>query len=400
MLGASIEYYDIALYGYMAPVLAPIFFPFLDKTTSYFAYFLFEFIVAIFQFLGAKLFGSFGDKQGRKSAMFNSMLGISIATFTICLLPTYQQIGIISTVLFFILRILQRFFLGAEYNGGAIYCLEHENDTKQHGVVSSLYCAFTVLGIILASIIAFICNKMGSEYFRIAYGFSFLLTVLILVLRKTIAETPVYLNIRKNVQLTSDYKTQKPILKIIVASLFFGLIYGIPTKVFNVLLPISLDISSNAIMLLNTLTLFLYGSLLIFAGIVSKKYSPQKLMLTVTFIASILSYPLILILSTGSWYAIIFIKIIFTILAAFFIAPFHAWTQALFIPNIRYRTISISYTLGKCISTFVISFIFIAYEYFNEIEILGILLSLFSIITMRFIYEKYFDETTKALSCH
>ena len=35
MLGASIEYYDIALYGYMAPVLVPIFFPFLDTTTSY-----------------------------------------------------------------------------------------------------------------------------------------------------------------------------------------------------------------------------------------------------------------------------------------------------------------------------------------------------------------------------
>ena len=317
MLGASIEYYDIALHGYMAPVLVPIFFPFLDTTTTYFAYFLFEFIAAIFQLLGANLFGSFGDKRGRKSAMFNSMLGISTATFTICLAPTYQQIGIISTVLFLILRVLQRFFLGAEYNGGAIYCLEHENDTKQHVVVSSLYCAFTVLGIILASVIAIICNKMGSEYFRIAYGFSLLLTVLILVLRKTIAETPVYPNKRKNVQLTSDYKSQKPIFKIIVASLFFGLIYGIPTKALNELLPTSLEISSNAIMLLNTLTLFLYGGLLIFAGIVSKKYSAQKLMLTVAFIASILSYPLILILSTKSWYAIIFIKIILTILAAF-----------------------------------------------------------------------------------
>lgn len=384
MLGASIEYYDIALYGYMAPVLVPIFFPFLDATTSYFAYFLFEFIAAIFQFFGAKLFGSFGDKYGRKPAMFNSMLGISIATFAICLLPTYKQIGIISTVLFFILRVLQRFFLGGEYNGGAIYCLEHENDTEQHGSISGLYCAFTVLGIILASIVAFICNKMGSEYFRIAYGFSFLLTVLILALRKSIAETPVYLNIRKNTQLAYNSKSQKPILKIVIASLFFGLIYGIPTKVFNILLPIALDISSHKIMLLNTLTLFLYGGLLIFAGILSKKYLPQKLMLT---------------LSTGSWYAIVFVKIVFTILASFFIAPFHAWTQELCPPNVRYRTISISYTFGKCISTLAISFIFIAYEYFKEIQILGILLSLFSIITVRFIYEKYFDATTKALSC-
>lgn len=45
----------------------------------------------------------------------------------------------------------------------------------------------------------------------------------------------------------------------------------------------------------------------------------------------------------------------------FLIALFHALTQALCISNIRYRTVSISYTLGKCISTFVISFVFTAY---------------------------------------
>ena len=150
MLGASIEYYDIALYGYMAPVLVQVFFPNLEKTTAYFIYFLFEFIAALFQFIGARFFGFIGDMKGRKPAMFSSMLGISIMTFAIGLLPTYEQIGWVATVFFLACRVLQRFFLGGEYNGGAIYCLEHEENHNRHGMVSGLYCAFTVLGVIFS----------------------------------------------------------------------------------------------------------------------------------------------------------------------------------------------------------------------------------------------------------
>lgn len=399
MFGASIEYYDLALYGYMAPVLVQVFFPALDKTTAYFLYFLFEFIAAIFQFIGASTFGSIGDKRGRRPAMYISMLGISVATFIICLLPTYKQVGIVATLLFMLLRILQRFFLGGEYNGGAIYCLEHESDSKKHGVISGLYCAFTVLGIILASLVALICNTMGTEYFRIAYAFSFFLMIITFKIRTSIKETPIYLKISQD-RSHDKIKAQKPILKIIVVAVFFGVIYSIPTKVFNALLPISMNISNNEIMLLNTFTLFIYAGLLVFAGVISEKYSVKKMMTAVAFIAFILSYPLISTLGSGSWITIIGVKVIFMALTAFFIGPFHSWAQSLTSPNNRYKTISTSYTIGKCISTLIISLTFIAYEYFNDIKILGILLSLVSIITVRFIYERSVERKTKALPCN
>ena len=65
MLGRGIEYYDLALYAYMAPTYTDLF-SFLD-TTPHFACFLFEFIAVIFQFLRAKLFGSLVINMGRKS---------------------------------------------------------------------------------------------------------------------------------------------------------------------------------------------------------------------------------------------------------------------------------------------------------------------------------------------
>ena len=89
--GASIEYYDIALYGYLAPVLTKVFFPHLPKLTAYFFYFFFEFIAHLFQILGARYYGIIGDSKGRKQALYKSMIGTSAITFVIGFLPTYEN---------------------------------------------------------------------------------------------------------------------------------------------------------------------------------------------------------------------------------------------------------------------------------------------------------------------
>ncbi len=386
MLGASIEYYDIALYGYMAPVLVQVFFPYLDKTTAYFLYFLFEFFAAIFQLAGANFFGFIGDKHGRKPAMYSSMLGMSCITFLMCMLPTYGQIGISATILFMIMRGLQSFFLGGEYNGGAIYLMEHENNHTKHDLISGLYCAFTVSGIVVASIIAFICNKMGSEYFRIAYAISFLLAFATYKMRLSLKETPAYTKYSKDISNTNTPK-KIFILKIVIASLFFGALYGLPTRILNALLPIAIGINSDQIMLLNTSCLILYMGLLILAGLSANKYGTKRVMKLAVIAVCILSYPLMMLIQTGYWVHIILAKIIFTILTATFIGPFHSWAQSMSNIHTRYKSISISYAIGKCFSTILLAFSFLIYDHFKNITVLGIILSFIAIVTTRIFYE-------------
>lgn len=410
MLGAAIEYYDIALYGYMAPILVPIFLPHIPKTHAYFYYFLFEFFAAIFQVIGAKFFGKIGDNFGRKKAMYYCLLGTSSISFLICILPTYNYVGIWATIMFALCRGLQCFFLGGEYNGGAIYCLEHENNQNKHGLVSGLYCALTVSGIIAAATITTIIHHFGNEYFRLAYVVSFFLTLLIYFQRRKIKETPEYLHIISNEdnidKILLSNTNSKPTVKntkwsptinyqfisIIIASIFFGMLYGLPTRIFNAILPIATGINTTQIMLINTLFLGVYMILLVFFGKLSDRIGTNTVMKNATIATIFIAYPVMYFLETKTLIAIIVAKGMFSVLTAAFIGPFHAWAQDLFITKSRYSNISIAYSLGKCCSTLLLAITILMFQYYENISSLSIVLIITAIITLR-IYKRRNHET-------
>lgn len=393
MLGAGIEYYDIALYGFMAPVLVNVFLPHLDKTTAYFYYFLFEFFAAICQYMGAKFFGKIGDKNGRKTAMYRAVLGTSIATFLICIVPTYETCGILATILFMSLRALQSFFLGGEFNGGAIYLLEHEKNSKKHGLISGLYCAFTVLGIVFASLVATLCNKFGNEYFRFAYAISFFLALITYRMRMNMKETPEYL---KNSSTKTLFK-KSSFLSIAVIILFFGVLYGMPTRIMNALLPMTGKIDSNQLMIINTIFLTFYMLLLILFGALSDKFSPVKILKSSVYSACLLAYPLMLLIESGSILNIILAKAGFALLAASCIGPFHAWAQQLYPTSHRYQRISEANAVGKCLSTIVLAFCVKIFDEYHSFTSLGFVLTTISLITIIIFYENPFKRKLEAV---
>lgn len=375
MLGASIEYYDIALYGYMAPVLVNVFLPTIPKASAYFIYFSFEFIAALVQVLGARFYGKMGDNFGRKNAMYYAMFGTSCATFAISILPTYQSLGLFAAFLFASARAMQAFFLGGEYNGGAIYCLEHEKDKQKHSFVSGLYCALTVSGIVAASVVASIVNAMGPEYFRIAYAISFILAAATFKIRSQIIETPEYLKAAEAPQKTtsvSDFR--RCFASIIIASLFFGMLYGLPTRVLNALLPMALGFGSTEVMVLNSVFLVFYMVLLVVFGAAGSKYGVQKVMRYAVIAAIILTYPMMLLIETKSFMGLVFAKAVFAALTAGFIGPFHAFAQDLFQTRARYKNISIAYSIGKCGSTLLLASSFLVYEHFQSLSSVGAIL--------------------------
>jgi MHS family proline/betaine transporter-like MFS transporter len=382
MLGSSIEYYDIALYGYMAPVLVNVFLPAWPKTTAYFIYFLFEFFAALCQVAGARFYGKMGDTHGRKNAMYYAMIGTSCATFAISCLPTYHTLGIYAAILFASARASQAFFLGGEYNGGAIYCLEHEKDESKHSLISGLYCALTVSGIIAASLVATIVNTLGPEYFRVAYGISFILALATYRIRKRIIETPEYLNSKATMSTVKPANYRQCFIAIIMASLFFGMLYGLPTRILNALLPLALDFSSTQVMALNTVFLIMYMCLLVVSGIAGTKFGIQKVMRYSTIATLILAYPLMLLIETKSFLCLVLAKAIFATLTAGFIGPFHAWAQNLFQTRQRYKGISTAYSLGKCGSTLLLASSFLIYERYQSLTSIGLILMLAALLAL------------------
>jgi len=381
MLGSAIEYYDIALYGYMAPILIEIFLPDFPKTQSYFYYFLFEFFAALAQIAGARFFGKIGDTKGRKKAMYYALIGTSVITFIISFLPTYHHIGIYATLLFACARLVQSFCLGGEYNGGAIYCLEHEQNPNKHGIISGLYCMVTTAGILAASGVATLISSLGVEYFRIAYGISFFLAFAIYFMRRNMKETPAYLTSNDIEIKTPNYN----FFAAIVISLFCSILYGMPTKIFNAILPITSNIATNQIMLINSYMLLLYMIVVVVFGALANRFGVKKMIEITTLAIAIITFPSFILIENKTIISIILAKTIFGILNAAFTAPFHALTLNLFAVHSRYTNISTAYTIGKCFSSLILSSSFLLFDHFHNLNHLAVILSLLALITWRII---------------
>src|SRR5437588_4374504 len=130
-VGTMIEWYDFYIFGSLAAVLSPKFYPSGNDTIALIAYlstFAVGFVVRPF---GALFFGRIGDLVGRKYAFLVTLSIMGGATALIGLLPTYKTAGWFAPVALLGIRILQGLALGGEYGGATVYVAEHVPDHKR-----------------------------------------------------------------------------------------------------------------------------------------------------------------------------------------------------------------------------------------------------------------------------
>src|SRR6187551_1280563 len=105
--GTVIEWYDFYIFGSLAAIISPLFYPPGNETLALIAYlspFAVGFLVRPF---GALFFGRIGDLVGRKYAFLVTLLIMGGATAVIGVLPTYATIGIAASIALLVIRILQ-----------------------------------------------------------------------------------------------------------------------------------------------------------------------------------------------------------------------------------------------------------------------------------------------------
>ncbi len=72
--------------------------------------------------LGGLFFVMLGDKYGRQKILAITIVIMSISTFCIGLIPSYDTIGIWAPILLLICKMAQRFLsVGGEYTGASIF---------------------------------------------------------------------------------------------------------------------------------------------------------------------------------------------------------------------------------------------------------------------------------------
>ena len=207
-VGTMIEWYDFYIFGSLAGIIAPLFYPPGNDTFAYIAYlatFAVGFIVRPF---GALFFGRIGDIVGRKYAFLVTLLIMGGATALIGFLPTYAQIGMAAPIILLVIRVLQGLALGGEYGGAAVYVAEHVPDERR-GFYTSFIQITATLGLFASLIVILIVqNTMSADQFagktdavggwRIPFLISIFLVAISLYIRLRMKESPIFQHVKSS----------------------------------------------------------------------------------------------------------------------------------------------------------------------------------------------------------
>jgi MHS family proline/betaine transporter-like MFS transporter len=193
-LGNILEWFDFAVYAYMAPYIGPLFFPSHDPVASTIAALAVFAIGYLARPLGALVLGWVGDRVGRRIMLVISISILGASSCAIGLLPTYETIGNFAPILLVLMRLAQGFSVGGEYTGSIAYASE-VSPHGHRGLLSSLATTGTMVGILLSSMAVWIVRSVVGDDELAAWGWRipFLLGLVVMVfgivIRTRIPET-------------------------------------------------------------------------------------------------------------------------------------------------------------------------------------------------------------------
>jgi len=199
LAGTTLEFYDHFIYGAAAALVFPkLFFPQSEPLVATLLSLASYGVAFVARPLGAAVFGHFGDKLGRKSILFITLLMMGLATFLIGCLPTFAQVGMLAPVLLVLLRIVQGLALGGEWGGAAIMVNELDPSGKRRGLLGAVVQIAAPIGLLLANgVFALVTWQVSEEAFlnwgwRVPFLLSAVLVGVGLYIRMKVQESQVF----------------------------------------------------------------------------------------------------------------------------------------------------------------------------------------------------------------
>lgn len=192
MIGSAVESYDFFIYGTAAAAwFGKIFFHTKEPIVGIMAAFATLAVGFLMRPVGGYLAGHFGDRYGRKTVLFWSLLAMGLATVLIGFLPTYEQVGILAPILLILLRMIQGIGFGAEWGGAVLMAFEHAPEKKRgfYGAVPQLGIP---LGLLLANGAFLLSGALfeGDWVWRVPFLVSFIMVAIGIFIRMSVAESP------------------------------------------------------------------------------------------------------------------------------------------------------------------------------------------------------------------
>jgi MFS transporter, MHS family, proline/betaine transporter len=360
VVGTVVEYYDFAVYGYMATVLASLFFNAEDPTAALLgtlAAFAVSFALRI---PGGILFGHIGDKYGRKVSLFWTILLMCAATAGMGLLPTYFAIGIWATVLLVTMRFLQGIAAGGELGGATAFVAESAPAAKRAAFTSLVNVGISV-GSLFASLAALSINsvftpeQVNDFAWRLPFLFSLPLALVGLWIRSRLHDTPQFEKLRESheveaVPIVTLVKQHKGSLGRIAAlsALFTGGHYVVYTYG-----PIHLQRSgghdASFAFLATSISLVICAFVIPLAGALSDRIGRRPVFLLAGALGVVAAVPAFMLMGSGSQVLAVLGQILLGLPVSLSIGPAFASFAENLPAKVRYSGISLGMNVAQLV---------------------------------------------------
>ncbi|CAI27577.1 Proline/betaine transporter [Ehrlichia ruminantium str. Gardel] len=360
----TLVWYDYVLFGNLVSVISKLFFPAEDRYLSLvmtFSIFAIGFLMRPF---GASVFGYIGDKYGRRAALTLSIIAISVPIAFISILPTYQEIGILSPILLVVCRLIQGISLGGE-SGNATFLIEHSKNGRNIGFLGSFETLSAVLGSIIALFVTLICQYFTQDNFevwgwRIPFVVGLLLGLISIYVRRVTGESPAYDTHKEN-----DNLSQSPFIELfksyrrpLVLATCIDCIENCSFHIFMVFFitfirefsDIHLTLDASSVSIIESINIIILGILNVFFGYISDYVGRKKVMLYASITLFCVAIPVFWLLSQSSYVSLAIAYLIFVIPFAASLGPASGAMSELFPTKVRYTGFGLSRNMASAIA--------------------------------------------------
>lgn len=360
-IGNFIEWYEFAVYGFLATVIAKNFFTLTGEsaiTSLILTYAAFA-VAFFFRPLGAVVFGRMGDRIGRKPTLIIVLVLMTLATAAIGLVPVYASIGVAAPLLITLLRILQGLFAGGEY-GGAVSLMTEFAPKGKRGLYGAWQSLTVALGLLAgAGVVALLSALLSTEAlhdwgWRIPFFIATPLGGVALWLRVNMEETPSF--VRQQTQSTPPQAASfASTLKAIITGIGRLMVWSAAGYTYLIIMPTylqsALHTGFNQALLIAVISNAGFALTIIPSGMLSDRIGRRAVMVTAAVMLLILALPLLKILQAESSSLLVKACVVFIAggLVGMLAGPGPAMLAEMFPTRVRYTGLGLAYSLSNAI---------------------------------------------------
>lgn len=359
-IGGALEWYEIYSFVYLAPILGKLFFKQDSTMMSLVSVFLLFGIGFVGRPFGAIIFGRIGDLVGRRKAFIYSIFIMTIPTFLMGCLPTYQNIGIFAPILFYFLRFIQSIPVAGETPGAICFLYENAKNTNIR-FMSSWSNFGNQIGTILALIETILLDVYLSDEMMLKIGWRILfwsgglLGVFAIYLRSTLMETPIFkdLEVHHKVDKESISEMLRNHKSTLILGTAFGSINAVLYYVYAVFFPefavsafklgsLSVSIAMVCLVTASTILIPIFGK-------IADLYSSRNVFLYNAYFSVFLLPFLYYAVTSKIHLLLLIVAVLYIIPLSGITAIYPYWIAHIFKPKVRYTSIGVAFNLADAI---------------------------------------------------